>query len=979
MVRRAGSLAALALIGAWCAAVPATEALPATAPSALTPDAARALVVAIKERPRGPFDRVLWYCKDGSVLPPKLNACEPHGGGYQHGDYTADLKRLRAAGYPIANLLVRVEPGAVAGPQADPDLLPILVVERFLVTSDDGWIFRNARSLRGAVQDHNEKEAARVLLDAIASSGAPFLVLREAARAFPHGNETASMATVRGLAASLDDRDPGFHALRASIHNAPGFGDAARVRAYAAGASAKPALMEDYAELARSIEEAYRPASLSTRLRALSRWLPRTADNGLKVQLASVLAAETGGQPLARLEAAAEALRWLRVQAEAVSPSRRMPFVDASLAAEAQFLVAASQASVATAPLTREQRLQLLTRTATALYGAGLLTDREWQQLSGVGGQLGQEPTIARYREGLESLERASAWCASRLQYHFGNGVERLQPIEPLAKGLIADRLRASPALFYSGTLQLLRDDVDQLSEAGQKLFGASGRGGLRRLNPGLARGVLHTSTKAGVAGAAPAIYLVPETTSDLPAAAGILTEQEGNPVSHVQLLARNLGIPNVVVARQLLSQLAPHEGKPVVVAASVGGLVEISEDGPEWDRVFGSKAPASGVVVEPDLFKLDLLRAEFVPTSALSAADSGRIVGPKAAHVGELAKRFPGQVSPGLAVSFGIYRQMLGTPMRKGGPSMFSWMRQQYADIAVRRQLDPAGHARRVSGFLATVRQWITTQPMPPALQWRLADAMRASFGMEGTYGVFVRSDTNIEDLPGFTGAGLNQTIPNVVGFDATVKAIREVWASPFTERAYGWRQDLMTAPEHVYASVLLHQSGPNEKSGVMITADVDTGARDALTVATSLGVGGGVDGEASESLRISLDDGSVQLLSSATARRQRQLLLGGGAKLVRAPAPERVLSASQIATLTAFARQLPRAYPELRDEEGESAAADVEFGFVGEKLMLLQIRPFLQNRAAARQQYLAKMDQQLKKRGDRRVDMDATPELRS
>ena len=51
-------------------------------------------------------------------------------------------------------------------------------------------------------------------------------------------------------------------------------------------------------------------------------------------------------------------------------------------------------------------------------------------------------------------------------------------------------------------------------------------------------------------------IYLLPETVSDLPPVAGILTAGAGNPLSHVQLLARNLGIPNVAVDPALLPEL---------------------------------------------------------------------------------------------------------------------------------------------------------------------------------------------------------------------------------------------------------------------------------------------------------------------------------------------------------------------------------------------------------------------------------------
>jgi len=70
----------------------------------------------------------------------------------------------------------------------------------------------------------------------------------------------------------------------------------------------------------------------------------------------------------------------------------------------------------------------------------------------------------------------------------------------------------------------------------------------------------------------------------------------------------------------------------------------------------------------------------------------------------------------------------------------------------------------------------------LDPAFVSELKQAMDSEFGTDGSYGVFVRSDTNVEDLPGFTGAGLNLTVPNVVGFENVLQSIRRVWASPFT-----------------------------------------------------------------------------------------------------------------------------------------------------------------------------------------------------
>ncbi len=966
-------------------AMAADVAAPAAGGTGGHPPAAtlRSWVVQMKSQPRGPFERIRYFCKDGQVLEPKAFACEPFGGGYQHGEWNARTLAIRDAGYPIANLLVMVDPAQIVGSGADPDLLSVLVIERFLVASDDGWVFRRAQYYRGAIQDHNEKEAARTLLQAMVQARPPhavdFLPLREAARAFPHGADTPSLTRVRGMATALDDKDPQFHALRSRIHNTPEAGDAGRVRAYAGSSSAKPQFKADYEALAAAIDAAYQPKPLSIELKTLGRWLRDDAVRGeLQKLIDAQFAAEQADATMEdQLQRCAEALAWLRERAMAqVPPAHRMSVIDASLAAENRYMVLASRATQDVATLPREARIGRLSAAAQALYGIGLLDEREAQSLREAADALSGSVKLERYRESLEYLERASAWSTHRLDYHYASGVELLQAIEPLAAGFVPDRLRSSPLLFYSSMLQTLREDADALAGVSQTAFGQNVGGGLRRLNPGIARGRLLTVDALERGGSdEPAIYLVPETTSDLPAAAGILTEAEGNPVSHVQLLARNLGIPNVVVSRELMPTITKQANQRIVVAASVGGVVEIAEDGPRWDAILSAASGAPPLVIVPDLVKLDLLRQEFVSTAALRASDSGRIVGPKAAHVGELTHRFEGQVSPGLAVSFGIFREMLKQPVKAGGPPMYDWMKGQYASMAVQRKLDPGGHDARVRQFLGFVRNWFATADIPPLLLDRLHGALIERFGMDGTYGVFVRSDTNIEDLPGFTGAGLNLTLPNVVGFDEIVAALRRVWASPYTERAYGWRQDLMNQPEHVYVSVLLHESVPNEKSGVMITADVDTGDLDTLTVATSLGVGGGVDGEASESLRIDIDKAQAQLLSSATARRQRLLKATGGVTLTAAPAPERVLSDDEIRTLASFAKKLPKAYPELHDDQGKPTPADVEFGFVRGKLMLQQIRPFLQNRGAATQGYLARLDGALRERDGQRVDMDEVP----
>lgn len=230
--------------------------------------------------------------------------------------------------------------------------------------------------------------------------------------------------------------------------------------------------------------------------------------------------------------------------------------------------------------------------------------------------------------------------------------------------------------------------------------------------------------------------------------------------------------------------------------------------------------------------------------------------------------------------------------------------------------------------------------------------------FGPDGAYGVFVRSDTNVEDLPGFTGAGLNLTVPHAVGFEQVVHAITSVWASPFSQRAYAWRQAHMDQPQHVYPAVLLLRSVPAEKSGVMVTQDIETGARDWLSIAVNEGVGGAVDGQLAESLRVHIPSGRVRLLAQATAPTRRVLQPQGGVAPVPVSGSDRVLSEAEIAVLIDLAQVLPTRFPTLKDAEGNAAPADIEFGFLNGKLLLFQIRPFVENTGTHRSLALRSLD---------------------
>jgi hypothetical protein len=969
-----------ALLALLFAAGPAAAELP-------PPETLRGWIREMKESPKGPFEAIRWYCHDGTNHPARPYPCEKRGGGIQHGEWSPRAKALRDGGYLIANLLSELEPADFVGERAQLDQLRMVLVERFLVRADDGWIFRRAASYRGAFQVEDEEAGAQAVLRAMIADPTwrtpeRFALLREVVRGFPRASDAVTAATVRQLAIDVANRDAGFAGLRAKIHGVPDAGDAKRVRDYAA-ASGRPAVAGDYEKLARAIDELYASRGAATTLDALSKQVAgdAAAAKSLRDAAASLRAAAS---PEERMVEAGRLLAELRQRLEGRggSASRDLPLYEASLALEDEVYAMGNALAAEIPAASRRARLAWLGHSATALYGVGFFSKRQLDGLrETIAGLEGKDRIdVETWRSELRYLARGPEWAGRLLEFHFGPAIAKLGEIESLARLFAQDRLRASPLLFYGAVTDSLVADANELAGIEHQLFGEAVGIGLRALNPGIAWGTLLVPDPAELTGEVTlrrdGVYLLPETVADLPRIAGILTRGEGSSLSHVQLLARNLGIPNVVIGEELVPRLQKHAGKKAVMAVSPGGVVQLDLDGPKWDAILDAVTVDESVVIRPDLKKLDLDRREFVALSELRAADSGRICGPKGANLGELMHHFPTTVPPGFVVPFGVFRGLLDRPLEPGGPSVWEWMRGRYAAIG---KLEGEARDREVHAFLARLRDWIQELELDAQFEARFVDMLHRTFGPEGDWGVFVRSDTNVEDLPGFTGAGLNLTVPNVRGSQNVLRALRDVWASPFTERAFSWRQSHMDQPEYVFPAVTIQLAFGSEKSGVLVTNDVDTGSFDWLSVAVSEGVGGAVEGQAAESLRIRSDGSRVRLLAHATSPLKSVPDPLGGMKKVPASGTDAVLTQDEIATLVKLAKVAPQQFPTLRGDDGEVRAADIEFGFRGGKLALLQIRPLNESKRARHNSFLVGLDDGLRRRGNRAVDLSGVPEVAS
>ncbi len=933
---------------------------------AATPDiqTLRSWVAEMKTSYRGPFGRLRWFCNDGTILPPDED-CEDHGGGIQHGQWSEKTRILRGAGYRIANVIADIEPADFVRQEDLIDVLGQILLERYLIRADEGWIYRESRYYRGSFQSQDEAEKGREIL--LKLSADPkwrdnhFPLLREAVRLLPHDQDVGPVTKMRELSREIAEKDAGFETIRIKIHVLPERSDAATVRNYARN-KGKKGLTHDYAELARTIDAVFSVSDIAGEIRRVVEKIQAPKLKEVFARQMEML--ETAQESLGQTAALNRVLASIRGALPGVESSDlALELLDLSLSLEEEVFKMGGEVVRAAQGKSRREVLEIAANGMTGIYGIGLISARQIREIFESIVAIEEKPEVDRYQREIDYLIRVSDWSEDTLHFYFSPAMKTLARIEPKAKNFIQDRLHESPVLFVAQILEPLAADARLLSGVEQTLFGKPVSTGLVPLNPGLARGVLRIpEEETDLSAFSPdGIYLLPATVRDLPRVAGILTEGEGNALSHVQLLARNLGIPNVAVARHLIKDIRAYEGQKVVLGVSPKGAVRLMPYGPQWDRIFEQqKEETEAALIRPDTEKLDLTRKRPITLSELRAADSGRIAGPKAANLGELKHYFPEAVAEGIAIPFGVYREMLDRPFDPAdpnGPSIWEWMNGYYEE----RSSERAGFGEITGAdeqFLAALHKRISNLSFDDETRALLKSEMARVFGPDKTYGVFVRSDTNVEDLPNFTGAGLNLTVPHVVGEDKILSQVPRVWASPFTRRAFQWRQARMSDPAHLYVSVLLMKSVPVDKSGVLVTTGLETGSREWLSIAVNQGPGGAVAGQNAEELRVHHKTGEIRLITQSAEPMRIVLKPDGGIGRKRAEGPEWLLTRDEIKSLIRFSQDAPKRFPMLKGDGRESIPADIEFGFLDHALVLFQIRPFLESPEARKNSYLIELD---------------------
>jgi hypothetical protein len=900
----------------------------------------RKTIADFKTNPKGPYFQIHWYCKDGTVAPPTIGSpCKPHGGGNQYADLSPAAKEMVPWGMDVGLVLASLDFNKFFDQSRDHWIPRELVMEKYLMQVDEGWIFRKGGSYRGSKQAEDEEKWGRKFL--IEMLGKPewvaknYFLLNQLVATLPHGISDNAVIRSRTLAAAVADKDPKFQPIRAKIHNLPSPEDLTTVEKYIASSKSQDPQLKELAELLRN----FYTHPPSARLPQFQKKLAASPISGAVSAYAAAI--DTDREPAAGAALTLEIYRQVTAPGDAKT---KLDMMDLNALVQEQ---AFRHAQKMPTGQTRKEQLQSLVHYMTYAAGSGLLSMRELDALKAEAGALDreQEVTALRYLRSIRYLERSAGWCRATAARDFGPVSRHYQAVEPLAGGLVDHLLRGSIALPLTARLEVMVADANRSAGIRHSIFGEPNSRGVVAMNPGVAIGRLGIIESAEDSQTVDPqkIYVIPQTLSDLEPMAGILTLDSGNALSHSQLLAANLGIPNATMPSSLLPVLRQHKDQELFFAVTRGGVVVLREKSTlsaDELKLWQGKGVAGKVRIAIDAGKLHLDDHRLIALTELTAQDSGVKAGPKAANLGQLTHFFPNNVAPGLVIPFGVYYQHIHRSVDGGAP-LDEQIRTMYREAE--RLRDSGAPTAEVNRFiyprLAKIRQLIQHMPLLPDFERDLAARMKQTFGPDGTYGVFVRSDTNAEDLPQFTGAGLNLTVPNMVGFKNVTQALKDVWASPFEERAWDWRSRILQASEHVYPSVLLLRSVPSAKSGVIATVNLETGEDD-ITVNISEGVSAVVDGGIAESLLLR-PDGSVRLLEQARGTYRKNLKKTGDFENVPVIGGDYVLQPDEIRQLREMVADVKRKYPIARSAKGDPLPWDIEFGFENGQLRLFQIRP--------------------------------------
>jgi rifampicin phosphotransferase len=414
-------------------------------------------------------------------------------------------------------------------------------------------------------------------------------------------------------------------------------------------------------------------------------------------------------------------------------------------------------------------------------------------------------------------------------------------------------------------------------------------------------------------------ILVLDEVPLQLPPVAGVITSHPSTPLSHINLLAKGWGIPNAYV-KNALTLLKQYDGWWVEFDAKRDGYTIKRADQDQLHEYQRRLAQ-----------RLDVMKPRFnlAETRLLGLkqqrAGSAIAFGGKSANLGEVMNaRLPGIIVPnGFTVPFYYYDEFLKA--NKLDDAIYALLNDQ------KFVHDPA--YRRAK--LVSLRESIKQAQFDDELRARILRRVKLEYPGKG---LFVRSSSNSEDLPNFSGAGLYTTVPNVRGDQQLIDAIKTVWASLWNFEAYEARERAVIDHSKIFMAVLIQEGINSESSGVMITADpFDKENKGAIYISAKRGLGiKVVEGKkVAEQIIFRERGNAVQVLTRSDEDSLLTFDERGGVKEIAITGERVVLTDNVIRRLVSAATAIRRVFG--------SREQDIEWAYMKGQIYIVQSRPFI------------------------------------
>ncbi|MHA7221735.1 PEP/pyruvate-binding domain-containing protein [Arthrobacter sp. RHLT1-20] len=189
------------------------------------------------------------------------------------------------------------------------------------------------------------------------------------------------------------------------------------------------------------------------------------------------------------------------------------------------------------------------------------------------------------------------------------------------------------------------------------------------------------------------------------------------------------------------------------------------------------------------------------------------------------------------------------------------------------------------LAGLAGSARDLVLAAAVPADI----ADAVRSAYTALGAdVPVAVRSSATAEDLPLASFAGQQDTYLNVVGSEGVLAAVRQCWASLWTDRAVSYRATHGISPSTVSLAVVVQRMVDAAVAGVLFTANPVTGRRHEAVIDASPGLGEAVVSGAVNPDHFVVDSATQRILERRIGSKGLSIrpLPGGGTERIEQPA---------------------------------------------------------------------------------------------